>query len=108
MAAALDIQPGSRIRIQVKKDPTNEAAAKTLSRLFAKDPANRKARRHRKKLLAGALDVRRRGGRPWEVRPKAPRLFQPTAGESCSLLATCDVINDLGSVARFIDIQPAR
>src|SRR5260221_6022901 len=79
----VDVKPGAIVSVKVKKTPISEAAAKTLSRLFAKDPANRKARRTRKKLLSGAMEVRRRGGRPWEVPPKAPRLFQPPADRSC-------------------------
>lgn len=102
---AAEIRPGAQLRVTVKKNPSNAAAAKTLSRLFAKDPANRRQRTFRKKLLHAAVDVRRRGGRPWEVRSKAPRLIQPKAGDACTLLATVDVVNDLRSVARFVDIN---
>jgi hypothetical protein len=104
----VDVKPGAIVSVKVKKNPLSEAAAKTLSRLFAKDPANRKARRTRKKLLAGAMDVRRRGGRPWEVRPKAPRLFQPRAGDACSIRATSDVLGDLISVARYIEVKTTK
>ena len=52
------------------------------------------------------MDVRRRGGRPWEVRQRAPRLFMPEKGDTCAIKATCDVINDLGSVATFVDVKP--
>lgn len=105
---AVDIAPGSVVTVKVKKSPSNQAAAKTLSRLFAKDRMHKKARVQRKKLLAGAVDVRRRGGRPWEVRPKAPRLVQPTAGDACQIRATMDVIGDLRSVARFVDVKLAK
>jgi hypothetical protein len=101
------IEPGSRISVTVKKNPTNEAAAKTLSRLFAKDPAHRKTRTFRKKLLRSAVEVRRRGGRPWEVRSKAPRLVQPVAGDACNVLVTVDMLGDIASVRRFIDVKKA-
>ncbi len=100
-----NITPGSTVAITVAKTPTNGAAQKTLSRLFAKDPANRKARQFRKELLRSAMQRRRRGGRFWIVRPKAPRLFQPIKGATCTLLATSDVIGDLRSVSRFIDVR---
>jgi len=104
----LKIPPGTTVTITVKKTPNCEAAAKTLSRLFAKDPANRKPRLLRKKLLAAAVTGHRRGGRIWYGHAKAPRLFQPVSGDRCSLRATCDVIRDLGSVQRFVDIQPSK
>jgi hypothetical protein len=104
---AADIQPGSEISITIKKTPTNEAAAKTLSRLFAKAPGARRKRATRRKLRTNMMDVRRRGGRPWEVRQRAPRLFQPEKGDTCAVKATCDVIRDLGSVATFVDVKPA-
>lgn len=103
----VDIEPGTKVSIKVAKTPTNAAAEKTLSRLFAKDLANRKARQNRKKLRQNAIELRRRGGRLWAVRPKAPRLAQPVEGAVCTLLATSDVIADLRSVNRFIDVSPA-
>ena len=104
---SVDVTPGSVVRVKLTKPPTREAAAKTLSRLFAKDQCNRKARRERKQLLKSAATRTRRGGRIWMVRSKAPRLFQPTEGDACTLLATCDVLRDLRSVERFVEIIPA-
>lgn len=104
---AADIKPGTKISLTVTKNPTNEAAAKTLSRLFAKDPVNKRERVRRKKLLSDAMEVHRRGGRPWEVRSKAPRLVQPKKGDACRISATTDVLKDLGSVTRFIAVKPA-
>ncbi len=104
----VDIKPGSKVSIKITKNPSNEAAAKTLSRIFAKDPVNKRARVRRKKLLSEAMDPRRRGGRPWEVRSKAPRLVQPQRGDACNILATNDVIRDLGSVSRFIEVKAGK
>ena len=103
---ALDVQPGSVVSVTVNTTPTNEAAAKTLSRIFAKDVNNRDARRRRKELRQSATEIRRRGGRPWAVLPKAPRLIQPTAGAACQVRATVDVIADMNSVERFIQVEP--
>ncbi len=104
---ALDVQPGSRINITVTKTPTNESAAKTLSRIFAKDVNSKSARRDRKKLRTAFTDGRQRGGRIWYVRPKAPRLVMPEKDSACTVLATVDVIRDLGSVTRFVDVKQA-
>lgn len=104
---AAEIKPGTIVSVTVTKNPTNESAAKTLSRLFAKDPVNKKERVRRKKLLATTMEVRRRGGRPWEVRQKAPRLVMPLKGDGCRIFASSDVIRDLGSVERFVAVKPA-
>jgi hypothetical protein len=103
---SIEVAPGTKVNVKVKKAPSNAAAVKTLSRLFAKAPAAPRARRFRKKLLASTMDVRRRGGRPWEVRQKAPAIFQPVPGDACTILATCDVINDLRSISRFVEVSP--
>ncbi len=103
---AIDVQPGKTIDVTVTTDPTNEAAAKTLSRVFASDPANRKQRRIRKELRTNNMDGRQRGGRIWMVRPKAPRLFQPNKGDTCKLFATTALLNDLRSVSRFVEVKP--
>lgn len=104
---ATEIKPGTTINLTVTKNPTNEAAAKTLSRLFAKDPVNKRERVRRKKILSETMEVHRRGGRPWEVRQKAPRLVMPQKGDACKIHATTDVIKDLGSVTRFVAVKTA-
>jgi hypothetical protein len=105
---ALDLQPGSKVCIKVAKTPTNEAAAKTLSRIFAKDVNSRNARKRRKQLRDSEIVDHRRGGRPWYYRPHAPRLFQPIKGASCTILVTTDVIGDMRSVSRFIEVAAAK
>ncbi len=105
---ATDIKPGSRVHVTVTRNPSNEAAEKTLSRLFAKDPATRRPRLHRKKLLQRAMENRRRGGRLWEVHMHAPAFVQPKKGDDCKIFATSAVLGDLGSVARFVDVKLAK
>lgn len=99
------IKPGSVVKLEITKNPSNQAAAKTLSRLFAKDPANQRASRRRKQIRTKQFDPRPRGGRLWVVRPSAPRLVQPRVGDSCTLRATIDVLRDLGSVSRFVKVS---
>jgi len=101
---SIEVQPGTQVRVTLTADPTNEAAAKTLSRVFAADSANRKARLARKRLRRNNMDPRRRGGRIWMVRPKAPRLYQPNKGDACNLRATTSLIRDLQSVSRFVNV----
>ncbi len=103
----VDVKPGNTVSMKVRETPTNQAAAKTISRLLAKDPGGRKARMERKKLLRHSSEARRRGGRLWMVRPKAPALFSPAQGATCTLLVTSDVFKDLHSVERFIEVSAA-
>ena len=102
-----DIRPGTVVKIEVTKNPASERAAKTLSRLFLKDAANKKADRLRKRTRTQKFTERRRGGRIWVVRPSAPRMMQPEKGASCKVRATIDVLRDLGSVARFVKVTSA-
>ena len=102
-----DIKPGSMVRIEVTKNPASERAAKTLSRLFKKDPTNARADRLRKKTRTRQFEDRRRGGRIWVVRPSAPRFVQPEKGASCEIRATTDILRDLGSVSRFVKVTTA-
>jgi hypothetical protein len=105
---ALEVKPGGKVSIEVIKTPRCEAAAKTLSRIFGKDLAGRNLRRHRKALRASAKMVHRRGGRPWEHAPRAPRLIRPEKAATCTVLVTPELVGDLKSVQRFIKVSAAK
>jgi len=101
---AMDIQPGSKIKVTLTREPTSEAAAKTLARVFRASPEGRRARVARKRLRTNQSEGRQRGGRIWMVRPKAPRLCQPEKGSTCDIVATTSIIRDLESVERFVKV----
>ncbi len=103
---ATQTQPGTLIKLSVTRNPTNAAAAKTLSRLFAKDAANKLARRKRKRLLQSAVRTRQRGGRQWAIRPRIPKDI-PAKGDHCTVFATPDVLRDLQSLSRFVAAEQA-
>jgi len=100
---SLNLTPGRVVKITVIKNPASDKAAKTLSRIFAKDLANKRLERRRHRILGQTAEDRRRGGRLWTVKSHAPRFVQPQAGDTCSVRATVDVIHDLNSVARFVE-----
>lgn len=102
---AIEANPGSKIKVTVKLTPRKESAAKTLSRVFGGGAGARKARANRTKIRTSKMWQHQRGGRPWTVRPKAPRLFQPEKGDVCEVLATTALIRDLNSVSRFVDVK---
>jgi hypothetical protein len=101
---ALELKTGQTVRVTINKPITREAAAKTIERLFLKD-----------KAIAGPIEARsrnfkplpkRRGGRIWTKRPNKvhPKLDR---GVAATLTVTPQVAKDLGSVASFVDVQPA-
>ncbi len=100
----MDAKSGKMIRVTVKSAPTSESAAKTLSRVFGRSAAGRKLRVSRKRVRESQMSTHQRGGRPWVVRPFAPRLYKPVQGDTCEVFATSALLRDLCSVARFVDI----
>lgn len=108
-ATLTDIAPGSDVKVTVTKAPTNAAAEKTIVRLLHKDPvvaAEQKrlqnARRKNEKLTV-------RGGRlrVWEHRQVKIASASATPGTTGTIKATADVIRDLASIARFVDVAAA-
>ena len=89
------------MKITLKSAIRSAAAGKTLARLFMKDPQILKARLTRPKRVIDS----QRAGRTWHHRPKGTSPQQPAVGESARVLATVDVIRDLKSVARYVDIK---
>jgi hypothetical protein len=101
---ALELKPGSMVKVTVSKQITRDSARKTLERLFMKD-----------KAVAGPIATRsanfkelpkRRGGQIWTKRPNKvhPSLNR---GASATITATPQAIKDLNSVANFVEVKNA-
>jgi hypothetical protein len=108
IAIMLDtIAPGSRVNVKIFKQPTNIAAAKTLVRLLSKDAEviadNTRLQRIRKKHFSPI----RRGGRDWGGQLIKQRPVKGNLGEAGTITATVDVLTDLRSVGRFVEVSPA-
>ncbi len=97
----MDIQPGSRVTLTVTSFIRSDSARKTLARLFVKDPEVAKLRRRGPKPVTDT----RRAGRIWKNRPSGSIHIAPQVGESAKLLATVDVIRDLQSVSRYVEVK---
>ena len=98
---ALDIKPGSTIRVTIKKSITRDGARKTIERLFMTD-----------KAVAGPIEKRsrnfiplpkRRGGAIWTKRPNK---VHPTLarGAAATIRVTPQAVKDLRSVEDFIQV----
>lgn len=98
---AIDLKPGTDVRVTITKTLIRQSARKTLERLFMKDktislPLEKRSRNF-KEL------PKRRGGQIWTKRPNKlhPELNR---GASATVKATPQSIRDLNSVADFVEI----
>jgi len=98
---------GSRVNVKVVKQPTNIAASKTLVRVLSKDPVITAENKRLRKVRDSHYNPSMRGGRLYGGRMIKLRPVKGRLGESGTLVATADVLTDLRSVARFIDVTPA-
>lgn len=96
-----EIEPGSKVKVTVTSSQLSEGAAKTLARLFLKDPEIGKTRMKKPK----PVEYRTRAGRPWPVIRRGNVASRPNKGDSCRLVCTLDVVRDLGSVERYVEIS---
>ena len=101
LKVVMDIQPGSKVTVTVKSPIKAEAAQKTLARIFMKDKAIRKTRLTDPKEVTPT----RRAGRIWNLRPRGSCNRPPAVGDSANFVATVDIIRDIQSVARYVDVK---
>lgn len=102
----MDIQVGGTIALEITKNPSNEAARKTLTRLARKDPTVSKHHRHQQ-TKRPSWERWRRGGKMWHHQMKTEPSVRIASGCKYSIRATLDVIRDLESVKRFVKVTPA-
>lgn len=102
-----NIAPGSKVVVKIVKKPTNAAAIKTLVRILSK--STRVKAENARLLKARKTYFRQagRGGRFWDIHVVKQRPVKGAEGESETLTATLDVLTDLRSVSRFVDVTKA-
>jgi len=102
-----DIAPGSDVKVTITNRVTNEAARKTLQRVLAKSDDAKAEKKRQQKVRERHNRPYIRSGRVWVDRvPKFP-VVSLEPGSSETIKATVDVLNDLKSVQRFVEVQPA-
>jgi len=104
---ALQITPGSKVLVKIVKAPTNVAAAKTLSRILSKDPAAKREMNRQRAIRKRLYDPQPRGGRTYGGHIVKQQPMYGKLGESGTITASLDVLRDLGSVERFVEVTPA-
>lgn len=105
---SIDIAPGTTITVKVTKQPTNAAAAKTLVRILSKSEDAKAEDKRLTSLRKKHYTPGRRGGRWYSGRMPKLRPLKGDVGEQGTILASPDVIRDLGSVERFVEIAEAK
>jgi hypothetical protein len=104
-----DIAPGTTVNIKIVKQPASEGARKTLVRLLSKDAEVVAENKRLKKVRQTNQTHSPRGGRwrVWEGRLPKQRPVTGTVGESGTIRASVDVLTDLNSVEKYVEISAA-
>jgi len=104
-----DITPGSTVRVKIVKAPTNASARKTLVRILSKDADVIAENKRHKKVRKSNQTHSPRGGRwrVWEGRLAKQRPVEGKVGETGTILAAPDVLTDLKSVDKFVEVTAA-
>jgi hypothetical protein len=107
-SAMLDnIAPGTTVQVKVIQKPTSLAASKTIVRLFSKDPGVKRENQRLRKARKEHFSQNRRGGRFWDVNVVKQRPVAADLGVTKTIVATLDVLKDLNSVSRFVEVTKA-
>ena len=101
------IAPGSRITLTVTKKPTSVAATKTVVRLLCKDKTVMAEDARLKKARQANTTQHQRGGRRWTTKVVKQPAVQALPGVSKTITASLDVLTDLKSIARFVEVKLA-
>jgi len=98
---AIDLKPGTTVRVTINKNITRAAARKTLERLFLTDKEVKKPIQRRSRNFIEL--PKRRGGQIWTKRPNKvhPSLDK---GAAATIKTTPQLIKDLRSVEDFIQV----
>ena len=99
---------GSRVNVKIVKEPTNTAAKKTLVRVLSKDSSIVAENNRLRKVRDSNYTPRHRGGRLYSGHMVKLRPVKGRLGESGTVTATSDVVSDLRSVERFIEVARAK
>jgi len=103
---AIDLDPGQWVEVKVISEPKSAAKLKTMERIFERD---RKVTAERKRLTRSRpVTTHIRGGRPWADRPARLPLVKTKPGAKYRLFASVDILRDLGSLQKHIEVRPAK
>ena len=102
------IIPNTDVTFTITSNPKHPAARKTIERLMWMQPECQKdlsmlQRRRKQKDIKYTM----RAGRVWLDRPRATRTVRCEKGASFTLHVSPHIVNDLKSVAKYLEASPA-
>jgi len=100
------IVPNTEMTFKITALPTRPAAKKTIERLMWMQSDKKRdlkmlQRRRKQKDIKHTV----RAGRVWLDRPRATRTARAELGASFTLRVTPQIVNDLNSVAKYLDVS---
>jgi len=101
------IKPGSSVLVKVVKPPTNAAATKTIVRLLSKDKTVMKENKRQQQIRKRLYAPQARGGRTYGGYIVKQHPVKGVVGEQGTITASLDVMQDLKSVERFVEVTKA-
>jgi hypothetical protein len=105
--ALASIAPGSKVTIKVVTRPSTAAATKTVVRLLSKDQVVKDENERLRKSRKTSHRTKQRGGRQWNIWTPKIHPVDGSIGETGTIVASLDVLTDLRSVAKFVEITKA-
>lgn len=102
-----DIKPNSQINVKIIKRPASAAGVKTVVRLLSKDSGVMQENARLKTARKNHYRQSRRGGRFWDINVVKQHPVKGLAGETGTITATLDVITDLKSVEKYVEVTSA-
>ena len=103
-----DLTPTSTVTFTVNTLPKAERARKTIQRLMRMQPEIQKglSMLHRRRAQKDNVPTNR-AGRIWVNRAKTTKLTRVAVGETFTLRLTAQMIPDIQSVERYLDVKAA-
>jgi hypothetical protein len=102
------IVPNTEMTFTIIKEPTRPASRKTIERLMWMQPQAKKDHSMLQRLRKQkGIKYTIRAGRVWFDRPRATRTMRAERGASFTLKITPQIVNDLKSVSKYLDVTTA-
>jgi hypothetical protein len=101
------LKAGQMIRCTVTRDIRIPRHAATVERLMRANPDIKRRLKKAQNYRMKTLNVRPRGGRPWESRVKSARYAVALNGSTWTMAFIPQVLNDFKSIEQYLKIEKA-
>ena len=100
----MNLTPGTTVTLRVKTVPTTAKGRKTIERLMRLNPKVQRTLDKVAKVRGRTTPLNQRGGRMWASRMVATKCVNCEAGATFPLRITPQIMPDVASVGRYIEI----